>query len=463
MYDDKDIETVKRFREGSDAGDTQCQMALGCAYLLGKGVPFDLVEGVKWLRLAAKSDNLHAQFCLGEVYNDHGKLSPVNYEEALYWYRKAAAHNYKDATEKLHRLERDGQNRSENRIGNSVSNDIGNVPYQKSWQSGVKFFTITLLIFATLILISDIYLPWFRYRAESIEVPIVFITVISAFCLRTTWHKYTKIVTIFSLILLISSMLTMIYYLYGIGLPWNRTVVMYSLVYFTVFSAFCLLVTVIKDMVSHISSTSRHTEDKNMNQVYGPVSKEFIMDNYPGFEVSQNDFTIIEGDIYRINSNGTRINLKKWHFNDDTGEFFMITKRVGTNVIFETMPYNERFVTFHNDNHLNPKGKKAKTLPAAITLLVIFGPLSLLMTYAFFSTLVGPHDRFEPSPVVFLLIGAISYFVFFWILRQVMSLTEENIVGPEPLKRKLSDHGPTKAETTTDHSSHDDLIYNQWS
>jgi TPR repeat protein len=62
---------------------------------LGKGVPKDYAEAVKWYRLAAAQGNANAQLNLGVMYaNGHGV--PEDYVQAYAWMNLAAAQGNKD-------------------------------------------------------------------------------------------------------------------------------------------------------------------------------------------------------------------------------------------------------------------------------------------------------------------------------------------------------------------------------
>ncbi|MCX8500811.1 MAG: sel1 repeat family protein [Alphaproteobacteria bacterium] len=52
----------------AEAGDAECQVLLGAAYALGRGVPQDYAEAVSWFRKAAEQGNALAQYSLGAIY-----------------------------------------------------------------------------------------------------------------------------------------------------------------------------------------------------------------------------------------------------------------------------------------------------------------------------------------------------------------------------------------------------------
>jgi TPR repeat protein len=77
---------LQLFRSLADRGDAKAQMSLGAMYNLGRGVPQEFTEGVKWSRRAAEQGNAGAQASLGGAYYEgHGVTR--DYVEAAKWYR----------------------------------------------------------------------------------------------------------------------------------------------------------------------------------------------------------------------------------------------------------------------------------------------------------------------------------------------------------------------------------------
>ncbi len=70
-------------------GDIEAQFNLGWMYSNGEGVPLDYNEAVKWYRKAAEQGNADAQYNLGLMYYK-GEGVAQDYKEAAKWYRKAA-------------------------------------------------------------------------------------------------------------------------------------------------------------------------------------------------------------------------------------------------------------------------------------------------------------------------------------------------------------------------------------
>ena len=88
--------SIVTHQERAAAGDATAQWQLGSMYLIGKGVPQDYAEAVKWFRKAAEQGFADAQFILGVMYTN-GEGVPKDDAEAVKWYRKAAEQGNADA------------------------------------------------------------------------------------------------------------------------------------------------------------------------------------------------------------------------------------------------------------------------------------------------------------------------------------------------------------------------------
>lgn len=73
---------------GND-GIASVQCLLGFKYLDGDEVPQDTNEAIRWFRLAAEQDDVHAAYTLGRTYNN-GEGVAQDYEEARKWFMIAA-------------------------------------------------------------------------------------------------------------------------------------------------------------------------------------------------------------------------------------------------------------------------------------------------------------------------------------------------------------------------------------
>lgn len=81
-----DFATVKSL---ATKGDTLAEYNLGVMYHKGQGVPLNYDEAIKWYRLAASQGNANARNNLGVMY-ENGQSVPNDYHEALKWYQLAA-------------------------------------------------------------------------------------------------------------------------------------------------------------------------------------------------------------------------------------------------------------------------------------------------------------------------------------------------------------------------------------
>lgn len=61
---------IDQLMERARAGDTVAERQLGEAYLLGKGVPQDVGQGLSWLDLAAQDNDAHAHYLLAKHYSE---------------------------------------------------------------------------------------------------------------------------------------------------------------------------------------------------------------------------------------------------------------------------------------------------------------------------------------------------------------------------------------------------------
>ena len=166
-------------------------------------------------------------------------------------------------------------------------------------------------------------------------------------------------------------------------------------------------------------------------QKYSPLNPMRLaaaQEAYAGFAVREGDFEYKGKQFYRVNSDGFRVKLKEWHFDEDSGEFFPIKSRIGKNVIFDTAPYGKRFV------------KHAKDFWAQAGGYAIAATLGLAS--AIFGVLAFSWDGREAAGFyVFLSIAAIlTGFAIKSLMPLVMKLNW-NEIGPEPLPRAAAEFG----------------------
>lgn len=80
---------LKDLRALAEEGDIAAQNNLGVKYDIGQGVSQDYQEAVHWYRLAAARGSADAHYNLCMAY-DHGKGLPQDYQQAMQWCHLAA-------------------------------------------------------------------------------------------------------------------------------------------------------------------------------------------------------------------------------------------------------------------------------------------------------------------------------------------------------------------------------------
>lgn len=87
---------AKWHAECAKKGDSRSQVALGIAYYLGQGVPEDIDESIRLIKMAADQNNETAQYLLGYFYYQ-GVGVEEDYDKAFLWMSKAAKAGDSDA------------------------------------------------------------------------------------------------------------------------------------------------------------------------------------------------------------------------------------------------------------------------------------------------------------------------------------------------------------------------------
>ena len=106
---------VKEWRPLAEQGDPTAQHSLAWLYLIGRGVPQDYEEGIRWIRKAAEQGDRDAQTNFGSLYL-LGDIIPQDYTEALKWFRVAAAQGQPMAQTKLGIMYEDGHGVPQDRV-----------------------------------------------------------------------------------------------------------------------------------------------------------------------------------------------------------------------------------------------------------------------------------------------------------------------------------------------------------
>ena len=93
-------EALKWYRKSAEQGSPSGEAGMGTAFYYGYGVPPDYAESMRWYRKAADQGNAAGETGVGYLY-EHGDGVVQDYTEALRWYRKAADQGGKLAERQL--------------------------------------------------------------------------------------------------------------------------------------------------------------------------------------------------------------------------------------------------------------------------------------------------------------------------------------------------------------------------
>lgn len=101
-YDDDSA--FKWFALSSKMDDEYGKVRLASCYVLGKGCERDIAKAIEMLEPLAANANCIAEWWLGKLY-ERGCGYEKDVEQALVWYRRAAAHGHEDAPKQIKRIE----------------------------------------------------------------------------------------------------------------------------------------------------------------------------------------------------------------------------------------------------------------------------------------------------------------------------------------------------------------------
>ncbi len=87
---------LELFRPLAEQGNATAQFYLGVMFDLGKGLPQEHAEAVRWYRKAAEQGQVEAQLSLARAYADAVGVAQ-DYQEAKRWFERAAAQGNQDA------------------------------------------------------------------------------------------------------------------------------------------------------------------------------------------------------------------------------------------------------------------------------------------------------------------------------------------------------------------------------
>jgi len=100
-------EALRWYRKAADQGEAIAQVNLGKMYIFGEGVQQNASEGFRWILKSADQGFAGAQFIIGQMYAS-GTGVDQDYAEAVRWYRKAADQGYAEAQTNLGNMYSDG-------------------------------------------------------------------------------------------------------------------------------------------------------------------------------------------------------------------------------------------------------------------------------------------------------------------------------------------------------------------
>jgi hypothetical protein len=160
--------------------------------------------------------------------------------------------------------------------------------------------------------------------------------------------------------------------------------------------------------------------------------------NFPGRKVGPADFAYIRNRLHRVNSDGTAVDLGRWDYRPESGEFLWIKKRVAGSGLVTGEPYNKRVVAY-----LETRAARWWTTPAA----VLFGLISLALWRAdfwMFTTAFENSQQWERNIlgiIVFFGAALVSYLTAYLIYGVTTYSDRARMVGPEPLPFEPQDYG----------------------
>ncbi|HPC47135.1 MAG TPA: tetratricopeptide repeat protein [Deltaproteobacteria bacterium] len=92
-----------KYLEKASAGDVDAQYNLGVMYYHGEGVPVDHEEALRWFHRAAEQGDADAQYSLGCMYG-RGEGTAKDHGTSVQWFKRAAQNGHAGAREILDRM-----------------------------------------------------------------------------------------------------------------------------------------------------------------------------------------------------------------------------------------------------------------------------------------------------------------------------------------------------------------------
>ena len=390
-------EAARWYRKAAEQGHAQAQYLLGLACEYGTGVPIDLSASTRWYRMAAEQGHALAQMAYGEACQkglgiaqdkaeavrqyrkaaeqgdtvaqmrvarayQEGAGVRSNLQEAAFWYRKAAGQGSAWAQEHLDEL---AAKAKESSLFGKLRRT--GLPLSSSdLKASISGMSREKLLALGLIgggLLGRFVLYWFLYKAMMAAGLLQGTNIVVAMWPWLCWLAVAA----------------------GLYLLWKTI---------------------------------------QPSSAGAPVPVENLRRVYPGFSVREGDFEYQGKKLFRVNSDGKRIDLKKWHFSDKTGEFYRITGQDGDVVSFDARSYMER-------RGLRLQGKKTQRAHAV---------LLVLAALAFpFGGAVSSDGILAGAVIV----GGLVIASYVSTLKNTKKsiIYYDRLIGPQPLQRAAVDLG----------------------
>lgn len=90
-----------------EKGDPEAQFELGLIYYNGQNVKQDYEQAIYWFKKAAENGIVEAQHNLGVIYYNSWGIKQ-DYEQAFYWFKKSAEQNYAISQDSLGMMYKNG-------------------------------------------------------------------------------------------------------------------------------------------------------------------------------------------------------------------------------------------------------------------------------------------------------------------------------------------------------------------
>jgi hypothetical protein len=164
------------------------------------------------------------------------------------------------------------------------------------------------------------------------------------------------------------------------------------------------------------------------------VPLEKLRGAFPDFDVKEGDFIKRDGKLFRVNSTGMQVEWDKWRLDEGSGEFHAIytKQKAGYNRV-EVSSFSERFQRY---DELKRRAKEPQQRAALIFFCYTIPAIPLIIVL-----LIERHHHVRFAFGLVAVAGLLGG--LYWLLRRSYEKkwTDEALIGPEPLRRRVSDFG----------------------